>query len=202
MGKSTVSEMLRQLGVPVHDSDHEVHDMLLPGGDAYHAVCAAFPYFSYPKIYGAAKKSGREINRKALGNLVFNDDAEREKLEKIVHPFVRGAQNDFIRVHRALGLGVVALDIPLLFETGGERLVDYTLVVSAPKFIQQARVLARPGMSLERFHAILKRQMPDEEKRARADFIVQTGLNRAHTMKQLRLVLGQVKKGKTELVDA
>jgi dephospho-CoA kinase len=111
-----------------------------------------------------------------------------------LHPLVRAAQADFIRKHKINGTKIVVLDIPLLFETGGESRVDYTLVVSAPRGVQRQRVLARPGMDEKRFRAILKQQMPDGEKRARADYIVHTGLGRAQTMKELKAVIADIKK--------
>src|SRR5690606_12753699 len=131
----------------------------------------------------------RPINRKALGKIVFHDNEKRILLENMLHPLVREAQTAFIRRKQAKGRKIVALDIPLLFETGGEKNVDYVIVVSAPDFVQRQRVLARPGMSEETFEAILAKQMPDAEKRARADYVVHTGLGRAQTMKELKAVL-------------
>ncbi len=190
MGKSTVASMLQHLDVPVHDADEEVHRLLGPKGKAALAVAAAFPYFEYPQIY---HKKPKRIDRKALGEIVFHDDEKREKLENIVHPLVREAQNFFILKHRKAGRSAVALDIPLLFETGSEQFVDYTINVSAPYSVQRRRVLERPGMDEEKFHAILERQMPDGEKCAYADFIVRTGLGRAHAMKTLKTILQEVR---------
>ncbi len=195
MGKSVAAAMLQTLRVPVHDSDGEVHKLLRPGGKAAVAVGAAFPYFRFPQIYGKKGKSGiRPIKRAALGEVVFHDSARRRKLEKIIHPLVRAAQNDFIRKHKKMGAQIIALDIPLLFETGGESLVDVVLVVTAPCEVQRRRVLARPGMTEEKFRSILKRQMPDGEKRARADYIVHTGLGRAPAMKELKAALADIRK--------
>jgi dephospho-CoA kinase len=195
MGKSTAAAMFESLRIPVHEADAEVHKLLGPNGKGARAVGAAFPYFQFPQIYGRKTKSGRRtIKRKELGQIVFNDEKQRKRLEKILHPLVRAAQADFIRKHKINGTKIVVLDIPLLFETGGESRVDYTLVVSAPRNVQRQRVLARPGMDEKRFRAILKQQMPDGEKRTRADYIVHTGLGRAQTMKEIKVVIADIKK--------
>lgn len=196
MGKSTAAAMLQRLGVPVHDADAAVHDLLQPGSAAMPALRAAFPFFRYPQLYGRKTKKGRPINREKLGALVFRHAQHKKALEKILHPLVRRSQNDFIKKNKAMGIKIIALDIPLLFETGGERRVDYTLVVTAPAAIQRKRVLARRGMTAEKFEAILAQQMPDAEKRARADFVVKTGLGRADTMRQLKAVLQKIEKRK------
>ncbi len=187
MGKSTASAMLEHLGVPTHDSDAAVHDLMQPDQPGMNAVRAAFPYFSYPQIY----KIGwwgrpRTLNRQALGKLVFEKPELRETLERIIHPLVREAQRDFIRIQRNLGRDIVALDIPLLFETGADKALHYTINVTAPAHVQRRRVLARSNMSEEKFARILDAQMQDGEKSARADFVVQTGLGRAVTMRQLK----------------
>ena len=193
MGKSTVGTMFEEHGVKVHESDAAVHELLQPGAEGFNAVVAAFPYFEYPQIYGGKTKAGgRELDRKKLGDLVFADAAEREKLEGILHPLVRAAQDKFLRDQKRLGTKIVALDIPLLFETGAETRVDYTVNVSASAHVQKARVLERPGMTEEKFNAIVARQMPDSEKCARADFIVHTGLGRAETMKDVKKILADI----------
>lgn len=195
MGKSVTAAMLEMLKIPVHEADDEVHKLLSPRGKARMAVGAAFPYFKYRKIYGKKNKDGiRPINRKELGKIVFHEDDEREKLEKILHPLVREAQAKFILKHKNMGVKIVALDIPLLFETGGEQLVDCVFVASAPYEIQRARVLARPHMDEEKFQAILSRQMPDGEKRARADYIIHTGLGRAQAMRDVKAALADIRK--------
>ena len=199
MGKSTAATMLKKLGIPVHEADVEVHALLAPGSRAYRAVAAVFPYFEHPQIYGRKNKNGvRIINRKKLGTVVFDNDKKRKKLEGILHPLVRDAQNKFIRAQKNMGCKIAVLDIPLLFETGGETRVDYIIVVTAPSYIQRARVLARPGMSDKKFRAILKRQMPDREKRRRADYVVQSGLGRAQMMKELKSVLQDIRKKQTK----
>src|SRR6185437_2192040 len=179
MGKSTAAAMLRQLGVPVHDADAAVHRLLAPGGAAVAAVAAAFP--------GTAVGSG--IDRALLGKQVFGDAAALRRLERILHPLVRKSEQRFLKQARARRAPLVALDIPLLFETGGEKRCDAVVVVSAPAFLQRARVLARPGMSEERLRAILAKQVPDAEKRRRADFVVTSGLGRAPTFRGLRRVV-------------
>lgn len=202
MGKTTAAQMLQHLKVPVHDSDAAVHELMQPEGKAMRAIYAAFPLFEYPEIYERHKKTkGKVINRSKLGALVFEKEQEREKLEAILHPLVRESQTAFIRKQRALGSKSVALDIPLLFETGAELLCDYTIVVTAPAHIQYSRVLSRPGMDEEKLEGILKRQMPDGEKRARADFVVQTGLSRAVTMKQLKSILHRIRESNRQTLE-
>lgn len=199
MGKSTVGAMLEVLGVPVHEADATVHSLLRPSSPAWAAFAAAFPHFEYSGIY-RRKRSWVQwlrlfpqweysIDRAALGRVIFADEAARRRLESILHPFVQKAQQTFIRRQKALGRHIVALDIPLLFETGAENRVDYTIVVTAPPYIQHARVMARPGMSAEKLEGILKRQMPNDEKCARADFVVHSGLGRAYMMRELKSVL-------------
>ncbi len=199
MGKSTAGAMLMRLGIPVHDSDAAVHEFLSSACEANTNVRAAFPYHTYPKVYDKKIKGGkyagvRPLNRKALGKIVFSDDQKREELEGILHPYVQESQQSFIHAQKMLGKDIVALDIPLLFETDAEKRVDYVINVSAPAFIQRARVMARPNMNEEKLHAILARQLPDGEKSARADFVVHTGLGRAHTMRQLRKILLELQK--------
>ena len=190
MGKSTAAAMLETMNVPVHDSDVEVHRLLDSDEQARLALAAQFPFFRYFYIYGKKDSRGvRGFNRKRLGKLVFENDSEREKLEKVLHPLVRKAQDEFIRVQRNMGADIVALDIPLLFETGGEQRVDHTIVISAPAFVQRDRVLSRPNMTEKKFEAILKRQMSDAEKCARADFVVPSGLGKAETMKALKKII-------------
>ena len=163
MGKSTVAGMLADLGVAVFDADREVRAMQGPGGVLVPAIEQAFP--------GSTDANG--VKRDALGAQVFGDPAALARLEAIVHPAVAAIRKEFLKRHRAAPL--VVFDIPLLFEKGGARVVDTILVVSAPPEIQRARVLARPGMTEEKFHAILGLQMPDAEKRARADHVIDTG---------------------------
>ena len=179
MGKSNAATMLRRLGVPVHDADAAVHRLLGPGGSAVRRVAEIFP----------AALVGNRIDRKRLGDLVFGDTAALRRLESILHPMVRKSSRDFLGWARRRRLPVVVLDIPLLFESGADTTVDRVIVVSAPKSIQRLRVLARPGMTEEKFRAILARQVPDAEKRRRADYVVMTGGPLGQTWRQLRLIL-------------
>ena len=190
MGKSTAAAMLQQLGVPVYESDADVHELLGPEGGARMAVAAAFPYYEHPEIYD---KKTKNIKRQELGEIVFKDDEKRETLESILHPLVREAQKKFILKNKKMGQKIVALDVPLLFETGGDEFVDVTIVVSAPFHIQEKRVLARTGMNEQKFHAILARQMPDAEKCERADYVVHSGLGRAEMMKELKKIIQEVR---------
>lgn len=185
MGKSTAANMLQYLGVSVHDADREVHDLLSSNGAAMPHVARAFPE--------SWDKKKRIINRQILGRIVFADPEKRALLEEIVHPFVRQAENKFLKNSKRLGQNIVALDIPLLFETRAEGRMDYTIVVTAPFFIQAQRVLARPNMDEEKFYAILEHQMPDKEKRMRADFVVQTGQGRHNMLQQLKQIIRRVK---------
>lgn len=180
MGKSTAAGMLRRLGVPLFDADAEVHRLLAPGGAAVGAVEAAFPGVS---------GSGGGIDRRQLGERVFGKPEALRRLERILHPMVHTAEKRFVARTRARQEALVVLDIPLLFETGGTGRCDYVLVVSAPARLQRERVIRRAGMSASRFEEILHAQMPDREKRRRADFVVITALSRAVTLRQLRAIV-------------
>lgn len=186
MGKSTAARMLRLMGVPVHESDDAVHRALAPGGAAFEEVAVTFKEAWDPKRH--------VIRRDVLGRIVFGDDEKRRALEAIVHPAVWASQKAFTMKCRRLGRRVVALDIPLLFETGAEKRVDYTIVVTAPYDVQRRRVLARPGMTEEKFLKIFNTQMPDGEKRKRADFVVETGMGLGTTWRALRKIVKEVKK--------
>ena len=163
MGKSTTAALFRAAGVPVHDSDAAVHAFYAGPGVA--VIEAAFPGVVVNDRVDRARLSARVVN---------NPDAMR-RLEAIVHPVVGEARERFLSESRAAGAPVVVMDIPLLFEIGGDAHVDVIVVVSAPADLQRARVLARPGMSAEKFEGILARQTPDAEKRRRAHFIIDTG---------------------------
>ena len=179
MGKSTVARMFAEEGAPSFDSDAAVHDLYAPGGAAVAPVEAAFPGVT---THGA-------IDREALSARVVGDADAIKRLEGIVHPLVRQAQAVFLQANRDAGARYVVLDIPLLFESGGARLVDKVVVVSAPTNIQRERVLARPGMTEEKFERLLARQVPDAEKRARADFVIDTSGPFEATRAQVRAVL-------------
>lgn len=179
MGKSTAARMLRGMGLAVHDADAAVHRLLAKGGRAVPEIATAFP---------DAVRDGA-VDRRALGARVFNDPNALDRLEAILHPKVRAEARRFIEARRYRGDPLVVLDIPLLYETGGEKLCDAVAVVSAPRFVQEARVLTRPGMTRDKLAAIRAQQLPDREKRRRADFVVPTGLGRLHTLRSLRRVV-------------
>jgi dephospho-CoA kinase len=179
MGKTTAAKMLRRMGLPLHDADRAVHRLLARGGAAVAAVEAAFP--------GVVADGA--VDRERLAGQVFEDRAALKRLEEILHPAVRRATRAFLDRQVRAGRSLVVLDIPLLFETSGSVLCDAVAVVTAPTFVQRDRVLGRRGMTAARFQAILAKQMPDREKRRRADFVVNTGLGKANTLRQLRAIV-------------
>lgn len=165
MGKSTTTAMFADLGAVVWNADDAVHHLYAPGGAAVGPVGEAFPGVV---VDGA-------VDRTRLAEALGKDDTAFRLLEAIVHPLVAQGRAADLEAARMAGVKLAVLDIPLLFETGGDRAVDAVVVVTADPAIQAERVLARPGMTRERFDAILARQMPDAEKRARADFVIDTG---------------------------
>ncbi|MCR6629471.1 MAG: dephospho-CoA kinase [Magnetospirillum sp.] len=179
MGKSTAAAMLRRLGVPVHDADATVHRLLGKGGAAVAAIGQAFP--------GVVEDGA--VNRQELGRRVFGQPAELRRLEAILHPLVRRAETEFLKRQRRRRTPLVVLDIPLLFETGGQRRCDRVAVVSCPTFLQAQRVLGRPGMSPARLAAIRAQQMPDHEKRRRADFVLPTGAGKPPVLRGLKRIV-------------
>ena len=181
MGKTTTARLFAGEGVPVHDADAAVHKLY--EGEAAGLIEAAFP---------GVTKDGK-VDRVALGKQVVGNPPALQRLEAIVHPLVREAETKFLHEAERQGARIVVLDIPLLFETGGEGRVDATVVVSAPAEMQRARVLER-GVSLERLEALLARQMPDEEKRRRADFVVDSAHGVEHARDQVRQILAAVAK--------
>jgi dephospho-CoA kinase len=185
MGKTTAAAMLRRLRVPVHDADATVHALFASGGAAVALVDAAFP----------GVIAGGAVDRTALGAKVFGDDAALKRLEAIVHPLVRKAEREFLARQRRRRARLVVLDIPLLFETGGERRCHKVAVVTAPAFLQAQRVLARPGMTPARLAAIRAKQMPDAEKRKRADFVIPTGMGRAFALRRLKAAVRVMQTG-------
>lgn len=180
MGKSVTAQLFAEAGVPVHDSDATVH--ALYEGEAAAAIEQAFP----------GTTAGGKVDRVRLGARVINDDAAMARLEAIVHPLVAVVRERFLAEARTRGDPVVLLDIPLLFEIGGECACDAVVVASAPAEMQRARALARPGMTEEKFEAILTKQMPDAEKRQRADFIVDSSQGFDHARAQVRDILRAV----------
>jgi len=183
-GKSTIAKQFGRYGAAVCDSDKVVHQLLGPKGEAVEKIAALFP---------AAKKNNA-IDRALLGREVFVDDEKLKLLESVLHPLVHRAQDRFIRRARIRKKQIVILDIPLLFETGGEIRCDYTVVVTAPPFLQRHRVFKRPQMSEEKFARILARQMPDREKCKRADFIIRTGLGKYTSLQAVRNILFALQK--------
>ena len=177
MGKSTVAQMFADQGVPVFDADETVHQLQGPGGVLVEAIEAAFP-----DTTGA-----QGVDRTALREAVFGNEAAFARLEALVHPAVARARDAFLAANAAAPM--VVLDVPLLFEAGGWAAVDKIVVVSAPAEIQRARVLTRPGMTIERFESILARQLSDADKRARADFVISTDGPLEETRAQVRHVL-------------
>ncbi|MGR6329473.1 dephospho-CoA kinase [Sphingomonas sp. XXL09] len=180
MGKSTVAAMFAEEGVPVFDADAAVHRLQGPGGSVVAAIERVFP--------GTTDANG--VDRQALGRAVLGDDAAMKRLEAIVHPAVAAERAAFLAAHA--DAPVVLLDIPLLFETGGDAGVDAVAVVSAAAEVQRTRVLARPGMTAAKLDAILARQLPDVDKRARADFVIPTDVPLDRTREAVRHVLACV----------
>jgi dephospho-CoA kinase len=176
MGKSATADLFRKLGVPVHDADATVHRLYR--GRAAPLIEQAFP--------GTVVDG--TVDRTKLGAAVLNSPERLKELEAIVHPLVREEEETFLARVSALA-PIAVLDIPLLFETGGHRRCDATLVVTAPASVQRERVLARPGMTAEKFSAILAKQMPDADKRARAHFLVDTSRGFASAQAQVRSIV-------------
>jgi dephospho-CoA kinase len=176
MGKSTAAKMLRRMGIPVYDADAAVHRMMRKGGSAVAKVATSFP---------GVERDGA-IDRAVLGQRVFGNEPAMKQLESIIHPLVREDEREFLAAMKRRNTKLVVMDVPLLFESGRQKRYDATMVVTAPAFVQRARVMARPGMTMARFAAIKARQMPDIEKRRRADFIIPSGLGRAVTWIYLR----------------
>jgi len=179
MGKTTAANMFRAQNIPVYDADAQVHELLAAGGEAVTPVGEAFD--------GVVKDGS--VDRQALGKIVFDDPEALARLEGILHPLVRKRQEAFLRTAANHRRELVVLDIPLLYETEGGANCDAVAVVSAPLYLQRIRVLGRPGMTEEKFEGILARQMPDEEKRRRADFVIPTGLGKRLSLLSIREII-------------
>jgi dephospho-CoA kinase len=179
MGKTTAANAFRHYGVPVYDADAAIHGLTGPGGKAVAAVGAAFP--------GVVIKDA--VDRAVLGPLVFEDKAALARLEAILHPLVREIQFEYLRQAAKRHEKLVVLDVPLLFEVGSDQLCDGIAMVTAPRYLQKIRVLSRPGMTEERLAQILEKQMPDVEKRKRADFIIQTSMGRNFSLLCIRNII-------------
>jgi dephospho-CoA kinase len=186
MGKSATAAMFRAAGVPVYDADAAVH--ALYRGHAAPLIEAAFP----------GTVADGAVDRARLSKVLFEDESRLRTLERIVHPLVREERDRFLAAHAHAPIGV--LDIPLLFETGGEADVDAVALVTASEAVQRARVLSRPGMTEKKFQAILAKQMPDSEKRRRAHFLIETGFGFAHAERRVRAILRAIagRSGRTE----
>lgn len=183
MGKTETAKMFRALDIPVFDADATVHRLYGVGGKAVAPVEAAFP--------GVTRDGA--VDRERLGEMVLSDPQAIARLEAIVHPLVRDEQKSFLAEAEAAGADIVVLDIPLLFETGGEDRVDRIVVVSAPAAVQRTRVLERPGMTPDKFEAILEQQVPDVDKRARADFIIETDKGLDDALCQVKAVVDSLR---------
>jgi len=191
MGKSTVADLFREEGVPVHDADQAVHRLMAPDGKATSSILKAFP---------SAASSDGGVDRQALGKLVFGDTARRKELEQILHPLVRQDRNRFCDENREAEAPLVVLDIPLLYETGGVKDCDAVVVVSATSWQQKLRALARPGMTEDRLASILEIQTDDAIKRSKADFVVPSSYGKEASRWYVRQILAQLL-GATKVVD-
>ena len=183
MGKTQTAALFEEEGVPRYDADAAVHGLYEVGGAAVGPIGEMFP---------EAVRDGA-VDRAALGRIVLKDGAKLAALEKMVHPLAGATQVDFLNAQLAAGATHVLLDVPLLFETGGHEFVDCVVVVSAPPDIQRARVLERPGMTEEKFADILAKQVPDSDKRAAADFIVDSSVSVADAHRQVKEILAAVR---------
>ncbi|MEC8094863.1 MAG: dephospho-CoA kinase [Pseudomonadota bacterium] len=192
MGKTQTAALFEEEGVPRYDADAAVHGLYEVGGAAVGPIGELFP---------EAVRDGA-VDRAALGRIVLKDDAKLAALEKMVHPLAGATQVDFLNAQMAAGATHVLLDIPLLFETGGHEFVDCVVVVSAPPGIQRARVLERPGMTEEKFADILAKQVPDSDKRAAADFIVDSSVSVADAHRQVKEILAAVRDRKGTVLQA
>lgn len=181
MGKSETAKIFERANIPVFDSDAAVHDLMTKNGAAFEPIEKTFPGVSGPD----------GIDRVALGARVFGDAEALQKLESILHPMVSEQRQAFFRQKQ--GHDLVVVDVPLLFEKGGEKNCDYVVVVTAPAEIQRQRVLARPHMTVEKFDQILAKQMPDGEKRQRADFIVYTDQGIPHAEQQVAEIITEIR---------
>lgn len=180
MGKSTTAGFFAEFGIPVHDADAAVHRLYKT--EAVPLIEAAFP----------GTTAGGEVDREKLAHRVLDDSAAIKKLEGIVHPLVRAAEERFLAYAESNNAQVAVLDIPLLFETGGDRRCDAVVVVSAPEEVQRTRIFERPGMTAQKFAAIAANQMPDTEKRKRADFVVDTSQGFDAARSQVREILARI----------
>ena len=183
MGKSVAADILRDMGVPVHDADAAAHDLLAHDGDVIASIADAFP----------GTVDAGAVDRGKLAAAVFGDQTALRCLESILHPRVIESERRFIDDCARDGADLAVLDIPLLYETGAEARVDAVIVVSAPADQQRGRVLRRPGMTPDRFAAIEARQLPDAQKRQQADYLVETGRGKRYTLRSLARIVAQLR---------
>ncbi len=183
MGKTETGKLFARLGIPVHDADEVVHNLYDTGGDAVDAISREFP---------GTVRDGR-VMREVLAANVAGDEPAFRRLEAIVHPLVREAELEFLDNAMTHGDDLVVLDIPLLFETGGEKRMDAVVVVSAPSDVQRDRVLSRPGMTLEKLEAIHARQVPDVDKRRKADFVIETDKGLEHAFAAVQRIVAELR---------
>ncbi len=191
MGKSTIAGQFRSLGAAVHDADAAVHSILATDRVVKEAIAKRWP---------EAVVNG-EIHRHQLGSLTFGDADAMTFLEQLIHPRVKNAEVSFLQDAANAGKWLAVLDIPLLFETGGEKRMSKTVVVTAPYEIQRERVLARPSMTEEKFNAILARQMPDAEKQKRADYVIHTDKGLDDSLAQVKQVMQDLEKLRERMDD-
>lgn len=191
MGKSTTAQMLEEMGYPCYDADAEIHKIMAPGGVAVPQIKHVFEQAVETNDQGQDF-----VNRQTLGQIVFNDAEKLQQLEDILYPIIKKEEQSFLTKHREKGVDFVVLDIPLLFEKGGDKRVDVTFCVTATKEIQRQRVLSRPGMTEDKFTKILNSQMPDAEKQKRADFVVYTDKSKKDTHQQLCDIIALLQRDK------
>jgi dephospho-CoA kinase len=183
MGKTETGKLFARLGIPVHSADDVVHRLYEKGGAAVEIIAREFP---------GSVREGRVMREDLAAQVAGDEDAFR-RLEAIVHPLVRDAEHDFLKRAAERGEDLVVLDIPLLFETGGEKRMDAVVVVSAPADVQRDRVLSRPGMTLEKLEAIHARQIPDVDKRRKADFVIETDKGLEHAFAAVQRIVAELR---------
>lgn len=184
MGKSATASMFRDEGIPVYDADAAVHAIYEPGGLAVDPLSKVFPDVIVED----------RVDRTRLRERVLNDPGAMKQLESIVHPLVGQTQIDFRKTAKSDGADMIVLDIPLLFETGGDARVDYTIVVSATAQEQRKRVLGRDGMTEDAFEKILAKQLPDADKRARADFVINSRIDLEYAREQVKALISALRR--------
>lgn len=183
-GKSFVGDIFKKLDIPVFDADEEIHKLMYSGGEAVVPVAEQFP---------EALTQAMEIDRGYLGEIVFNDPEKLARLESILHPLVRKKGEEFLKKAQAKGVEAIVQDIPLLFETGADRICDIVIVVSISKKLQKKRVMKRDGMTEEKFEAIREQQLSNKKKEAMADYVIDGNADKSEIKKQLEKILRDIK---------